>query len=75
MDRIEALAKRITADAYRALDAYEKDVERYDSTLDELQADLIPLNEVPVSLLPELILLRDELRDTLSDEDWRQVFG
>jgi len=75
MDRLDTLVKQYDDATDDALGAYIADVERYDSTADNLIEDLRPSDELRGQTLPELIRLRQRLIDTLTQEEWDQVFG
>lgn len=74
MDRIDALASAYDEASVRAIEAYTAHVEQWDSSADDLIADLKPLDELRGQTLPDLIELRQRLVDTLSPEEWAQVF-
>ena len=74
-DQLDALVKQYDDATDDAMGAYIADVERYDSTADNLLEDLRPIDELRWQTLPELIRLRQSLIDTLTQEEWDQVFG
>jgi len=74
VDQLDALAREYDAATSAALGAYSADVEKYDSTADDLIADLLPPDRIRVSTLPKVIELRERLIDALSEEEWAAVF-
>jgi len=75
MDQLDALAREYDAATDAAMGAYIADVEKYDSTADDLIADLLPPDRIRVSTLPKVIDLRARLVEALSEEEWADVFG
>lgn len=75
VDQLDALAREYDDATDAAMGAYIADVEKYDSTADELIADLLPSDRIRVSTLPKVISLRERLLEALSEEEWDAVFG
>ena len=74
MDQLDTLAREYDDATDAAMGAYIADVEKYDSTADDLISDLLPLDRIRVSTLPKVISLRERLIEVLSEEEWGQVF-
>ena len=75
MEQLDALAREYDDATDAAMGAYIADVGKYDSTADELIADLLPSDRIRVSTLPKVISLRERLLEALSEEEWDAVFG
>ena len=73
-DKLDLLAKEHEDATDATLSAYAADVERY-TTTDQLVDDFEPLDQERAKVYRELVELRQALIDTLSPEEWDQVFG
>ena len=74
MDQLDTLAREYDDATDAAMSAYIADVEKYDSTADDLISDLLPPDRMRVSTLPKVISLRERLLEVLSEEEWDAVF-
>ena len=74
-DKLDLLAKKHEEATDATLSAYAADVERYTTTTDQLVDDFEPLDQERAKVYRELVELRQALIDTLSPEEWDQVFG
>jgi len=74
-DQLDGLAQTYDDATDVALSAYVIDVEKYDSTADDLIKDLQLPDQLRGATLPEVISLREQLVDVLSPEEWDQMFG
>jgi hypothetical protein len=74
-DKLDLLAKKHENATEATLRAYAADVERYTTTTDQLVDDFEPLDQIRTKVYRELIEVRQALIDTLSPEEWDQVFG
>jgi len=74
-DQLDELAQKYDDATDAALSAYIADVEKYQSTADDLIKDLQLPDQLRGTTLPEVISLREKLVDALSLEEWDQVFG
>ena len=72
--QLDALAREYDEATDAALDAYVADVERYNSTANDLISDLLPADQIRVSTLPDVIGSRERLIAALSEEEWAEVF-
>lgn len=74
-DQLDTLAGDYDAATEAAMNAYIEDVAQWDSSADALLEVLQPLDRRRDNTLPQLIQLRQHLVDTLSPEEWDDVFG
>ena len=74
-DKLDLLAKEHEDATDAVLSVYAADVERYTTTTDQLVDDFEPLDQERAKVYRELVELRQALIDTLSPEEWDQVFG
>ena len=74
-DKLDLLAKKHENATDATMRAYAADVERYTTTTDQLVDDFEPLDQIRAKVYRELVELRQALIDTLSPEEWDQVFG
>jgi hypothetical protein len=74
-DELDLLAKAHEEATDTVLSVYAADVERYTTTTDQLVDDFEPLDQERATVYRELVELRQALIDTLSPEEWDQVFG
>ena len=75
IDRLDRLAQEHEAATDAAINAYIADVEKYQTTTDELEEDFEPLDQARTKVYRQLIEVRQDLIDTLSAEEWDRVFG
>ena len=75
VDRLDVLAKAHDEATDAVIRAYITDVEKYTTTADQLANDFEPLDRSRTKVYRELIEVRQDLIDTLSPEEWDQVFG
>jgi hypothetical protein len=75
LDQLDALAREYDDATDAAMGAYIADVEKYDSTADDLISDLLPPDQIRMSTLPKVIRLRERLVEALSEAEWDEVFG
>jgi len=75
VDRLDILAKEHEAATDAAINAYITDVEKYESTTNQLVEDFEPLDQTRSKVYRELIEVRQDLIDTLSPEEWNKVFS
>ncbi len=75
IDRLDRLAHEHEAATDAAIKAYIADVEKYETTTDELVDDFEPLDQARTKVYRELIEVRQDLIGTLSPEEWDRVFG
>ena len=73
-DQVDTLAVAYDAATAAAMSAYSDDVAKWKSSADTLTATLKPMDQTRATTLPDLIELRKRLVDTLTPEEWRQVF-
>lgn len=74
-DKLDLLAKEHEEATDAVLRVYAADVEKYTTTTDQLVDDFEPLDRARAKVYRELIGVRQALIDTLSPEEWDQVFG
>ncbi len=74
-DKLDLLAKEHDEATDAVLSVYAADVERYTTTTDQLVDDFEPLDQERAKVYRELVELRQALIDTLSPDEWDQVFG
>lgn len=74
-DRLDLLAKEYNDARDAAISAYAADVKKWATTPDQLSDDLEPLDRMRTKAYQELVEMRQALIDTLSPEEWDQVFG
>jgi hypothetical protein len=74
-DELDLLAKAHEDATDTVLSTYAADVERYTTTTDQLVDDFEPLDQERAKVYRELVELRQALIDTLSPDEWDQVFG
>ena len=74
-NRLQELAKKHDDATDDAINAYIADVEKYTTTADELIDDFKPLDRVRTKVYREFVDIRQALVDTLSAEEWEEVFG
>ena len=75
VDRLDLLAQEHNAATDAAINAYITDVEKYETTTDQLEEDFEPLDQARAKVYRELIEVRQDLIGTLSQEEWDKVFG
>ena len=75
IDRLDRLAQEHEAATDAAISAYIADVEKYETTTDELVDDFEPLDQARTNVYRELIEVRQARIDTLSPEEWDRIFG
>jgi hypothetical protein len=74
-DELDLLAKQHEEATDAVLRVYAADVEKYTTTTDQLIDDFEPLDWQRAKVYRELIRVRLNLIETLSPEQWEQVFG
>ena len=74
-DKLDLLAEEHEDATDAVLHVYAADVEKYTTTTDQLVDDFEPLDQERAKVYRELIEVRQALVDTLSPEEWVQVFG
>jgi hypothetical protein len=74
-NRLDELVKEYDDATDDAIRAYISAVEKYTTTADELVDDFKPLDRVHTKVYRELVEIRQALVDTLSAEEWEEVFG
>ncbi len=75
VDRLDMLAREHNAATDAAINAYLSDVEKYETTTDQLEEDFEPLDQARTKVYRELVEVRQDLIETLSPEEWDKVFG
>jgi hypothetical protein len=75
VDRLDVLAQEHNAATDAVINAYIRDVEKYETTTDQLVEDFEPLDQARTKVYRELIEVRQAFIDTLSPEEWDKVFG
>jgi hypothetical protein len=74
-NRLDELVKEYDDATDDAISAYISAVEKYTTTADELVDVFEPLDRVHTKVYRELVEIRQALVDTLSAEEWEEVFG
>ncbi len=74
-NRLDELVKVHDDATDDAISAYIADVEKYTATADELVNDFEPLDRVRTKVYREFVEIRQALVDTLSADEWEEVFG
>ncbi len=75
IDRLDRLAQEHEAATDAAISAYIADVEKYETTTDELVDDFEPLDQARTNVYRELIEVRQAMVGILSAKEWDKVFG
>ena len=75
VDRLDRLAQEHEAATDAAISAYIADVEKYETTTDELVDDFEPLDQARTNVYRELIEVRQAMVGILSAKEWDKVFG
>ena len=75
VDRLDLLAKEHDAATNAVINAYITDVEKYETTPDQLIEDFEPLDQARTRVYRELIEVRQAMVETLSAKEWDKVFG
>ena len=75
IDRLDRLAQEHEAATDVAISAYIADVEKYETTTDELAEDFEPLDKARTNVYSELIEVRQAMVEILSAKEWDKVFG
>jgi len=75
VDRLDLLAKEHAAATDAAINTYITDVEKYETTTNQLVEDFEPLDEARTKVYRELVELRQTMIETLSAKEWDKVFG
>ena len=75
VDRLDVLAREHNAATDAAINAYLSDVEKYETTTDQLEEDFEPLDQVRENVYQELVKVRQAMVESLSAREWDKVFG
>lgn len=75
VDRLDMLAKEHEVATDAAINAYIADVEKYETTKDQLVDDFEPLDLARTKVYRELVEVRQATIETLSAKEWDKVFG
>jgi hypothetical protein len=75
VDRLDMLTKEHDAATDAVINAYITDVEKYETTINQLVEDFEPLDQARTKVYRELVAVRQDLIDTLSAEEWNKVFS
>ena len=75
VDRLDMLAREHNAATDAAINAYLSDVEKYETTTDQLEKDFEPLDQARANVYQELVEVRQAMVETLSAGEWDKVFG
>ena len=75
VDRLDMLAREHEAATGASISAYIADVEKYETTTDELVADFEPSDQARTKVYRELIELRQAMVEILSAKEWDKMFG
>jgi hypothetical protein len=75
VDRLDVLAQEHNAATDAVINAYITDVEKYETTSDQLAEDFEPLDQARTNVYRELIEVRQAMVETLSAKEWDRVFG
>ena len=75
VDRLDMLAREHNAATDAAINAYLSDVEKYETTTDQLEGDFEPLDRARANVYQELVEVRQAMVETLSAREWDKVFG
>ncbi len=75
VDRLDRLAQEHEAATDAAIKAYIADVEKYETTTNQLVEDFEPLDQARTNVYRELIKVRQAMVETLSEKEWDKVFG
>ena len=75
IDRLDRLAQEHEAATDAAIGAYIADVEKYETTTDELVDDFEPSDQARTNVYRELIEVRQAMVGILSAKGWDKVFG
>ena len=75
VDRLDMLAREHEAATGASISAYIADVEKYETTTDELVDDFEPSDQARTKVYRELIEVRQAMVGTLSAKEWDKVFG
>ena len=75
VDRLDMLAREHEAATDASISAYIADVEKYETTTDELVDDFEPLDQARTKVYRELIEVRQAMVEILSAKEWDKVFG
>ncbi len=75
VDRLDMLAREHEAATGASISAYIADVEKYETTTDELVDDFEPSDQARTKVYRELIEVRQAMVEILSAKEWDKVFG
>jgi hypothetical protein len=75
VDRLDVLAKEHDAATDAVIDTYITDVEKYETSIDQLVEDFEPLDQARTNVYRDLIEVRQAMVETLSAKEWDKVFG
>ncbi len=75
VDRLDMLAREHEAATDASISAYIADVEKYETTTDELVDDFEPSDQARTKVYRELIEVRQAMVEILSAKEWDKVFG
>ena len=75
VDRLDVLAQEHNAATDAAINAYITDVEKYETTTNQLVEDFEPLDQARTKVYRELVDVRQAMLETLSAKEWDKVFG
>ena len=75
LDRLDRLAREHNAATDAVINAYITDVEKYETTTDQLEEDFEPLDQTRANVYRELVEVRQAMVEILSAKEWDKVFG
>jgi hypothetical protein len=75
VDRLDVLAQEHNAATDAVINAYITDVEKFETTSDQLVEDFEPLDEARMKVYRELVEVRQAMVETLSEKEWDRIFG
>ena len=75
VDRLDLLAQEHEAATDAVIKAYIIDVEKYETTTNQLVEDFEPLDQARTKVYRELVKVRQAMVEILSEKEWDKVLG